>query len=493
MEPGTDLIDLGDDTKTELADPAINSIKRCLGVDFKSRTLSDIIAEILLFQRIPGRGLRPGVDGTYKIHLGSVIWEATEAEAYEFVGKIREDDLLGPPPPRRVQHHSTDKLRKALNADLTLVAQVVGNGNPAWLEREVARVNTRRSRHPLAKNYAEAIELLDDSEPTHPHSSSAVIWIERLAHDLRVTSSQIDAARFASRLRTMDDCEPTKYELFVMAGYLSAGVRIESTDADSTGEFRANCGDQYVHIECKHKNLKAIAPRKVKAVFEKGAHDLRNLMELKDARCLVQISCRTDPSVEELPELIECISRGLENEIGEAGLQIKHRKFAVNLLPGSVVTANSGVQLPAGFDFGFAEANSVKNGTDQIDSENGWGVQWRVQRPSGWIRSVLESLREAASQIPPDTPNIVYLHIPGRGLGEMVTRIDSVQPEIENLLNNRHRRINAVVLTGEAEIYGWSAPDVTTVRCVYRIIVNRNARHPLPENFRIFGRDFTRK
>jgi hypothetical protein len=492
-ELGTHLIDLGNDAKIELDDAVINSIKHSLGVNFKSQTLSDIIAEILLFGRMSGRGLKQGVDGTYRIRLGGVLWEATEAEAYEFVGKIREDELLGPPP--RAHHRSSVELRSALAADLISIAQVVGYDNPTWLKDEIAKVKAGRSKHPLARNYSEANELLEDSDPTLIYSSSAAIWLKTLAHDLRVTNSQIDVRRFASRLRATNDCEPTKYELFVMAGYLSAGVRVELTDSDSTGEFRAFCGDQCVHIECKHKNLSAIAPRKVRAVFEKGAGDFRNLMELKDARYLVLISCRTDPSLEELPELMESISRGLENEIGEAGLQIKHGKFEVKLLPGTVATANSGVQLPAGFDFGFSEATPVKKGTDKISMENGWGVLWRVQRPGGWIRSVVDSLRQAAAQVPSDTPNIVYLHIPGRGLGEMITRIDSVQPEIEDLLSTpeRYRRINAVVLTGEAEIYGWSGPNIATVRYAYLTVENRNARNPLPAKFRVFGRDFTRK
>lgn len=111
------------------------------------------------------------------------------------------------------------------------------------------------------------------------------------------------------------------------------------------------------------------------------------------------------------------------------------------------------------------------------------------------MRSVVESFRQAASQVPADSPNLIYIHVPAGGLGAVTTRIDSVVPEIEDLLSNpgSHKRVNAVVLTGQATLRGWSAPKVTTVKFIYRIVANRNPRNALPSNFRIFGRDFTRK
>src|SRR5262249_16808665 len=92
------LIYLCDDPRADLNDSIINHIKQKLQVDFKSRTLSEIAAEILLFQRIPGRGLRPDLDETYGFNLWGVLWEATEKKPMEFFGRLRENELSGNPP-----------------------------------------------------------------------------------------------------------------------------------------------------------------------------------------------------------------------------------------------------------------------------------------------------------------------------------------------------------------------------------------------------------
>jgi hypothetical protein len=296
-------------------------------------------------------------------------------------------------------------------------------------------------------------------------------------------------------LRDPNDCEPTKYELYVMASYIEAGFRVEKTDADSTGEFRVVEGSQHVHVECKYKSIESMGQRRVKSVFDNANDRFRELMEKKNVKALVQIFCRTDPIEQDLRALIACVARGLENDLGEAGLQLKcGGKFEVSLVPSSWVTADSGVRLPAGFDYGFTEATVEKESSGETRTRRGWGVVWRVLRPSGWIRSVVDSVRQAASQVPAGFPNLVYIHVPAGGLGAVTTRIDSVVPEIEDLLSSpdQHKRVNAVVLTGQATLHDWSAPNVATVRFIYRTVTNRNPRNALPSHFRIFGRDFTR-
>lgn len=496
ISPATaaELLYLGDDEYVELSDAILHEIKGRLGINFKSQKLAEIVAEILLCQLLPGRGLRPGVDGKYRIYLRGLLWEATEVEAYELVGRLREVDLLTPTPCDTSSLN--DDLRPALGNALTTLASIVDQGRPGWLRNEIQRVKDKKSKHPLVTNYVEATSVCEASDAKCIHESPAALWALMLAHDLCATSQYIDIERLSSRLRNPNDCEPAKYELYVMAGYIEAGVRVEKTDADSMGEFRVFEGSQHVHVECKYKSIERMAQRRVKAVFDNGDDRFRELMEKKSTKALVQISCRTDPSEEDLPKLLACVSRALEHDIGETGLQFQcSSKFEVSFLPGIWVTADSGVRLPTGFDYGFAEATVEKDSMGKTRPGRGWGVAWRVLRPGGWMRSVVESFRQAASQVPADSPNLIYIHVPAGGLGAVTTRIDSVVPEIEDLLSNpgSHKRVNAVVLTGQATLRGWSAPKVTTVKFIYRIVANRNPRNALPSNFRIFGRDFTRK
>lgn len=494
VETAAGLIYLGDDGHVDLSDSAINQIKERLRIEFESKKLAEIAAEILLFQRIPSRGLRPDLDGKYRIHLGGLLWEATEVEVYEFVGRLREDKLLGPSP-SNVSKQIVD-LRPALGDALITVAAIVDYGRSGWLDNETDKVKKRRSNHPLATIYSEASKLREGSDFMRIYESSAAIWILMLARDLRVTSPQVDVTRVSSRLRDPSDCEPTKYELYVMASYIEAGVRVEKTDTGSTGEFRVFDGSQPVHVECKYKSMESMGHRRVKAVFDNANAQIRNLMEKKDVEALVQIFCRTDPIEQDLPALITCVSRALENDIGGAGLQLKcGGKFEVSLLANDWVTADSGVSLPGGFDYGFTEAAVERGSSGESGPRRRWGVAWRVLRPGGWMRSVVNSIKQAASQVPARTPNLIYIHVPAGGLGAVTTRIDSVVPEIEDLLSNpdRHTRVNAVVLTGQATLRGWSAPNVASVRFIYRTVANRNSRNALTSNFRVFGQDFTRK
>jgi hypothetical protein len=183
----------------------------------------------------------------------------------------------------------------------------------------------------------------------------------------------------------------------------------------------------------------------------------------------------------------------MSDGISDVGLHIRcSGKFEVELLPSSWIARERGVILPAGFDYGFTEAITDETGPE---ASSGWGVVWRVLNPGGWIRSVTDSVRSAASQVPASSANIIYLHVPTGSLGVVTTRIDCVAPEVEHLLSNpdRHTRVNAVVLTGQATLHGWSSPNDGSVRYVYRAIENAYARNPLPRSFRVFGRDFTRK
>jgi hypothetical protein len=79
-----------------------------------------------------------------------------------------------------------------------------------------------------------------------------------LTQDLSVTLPQLDLTRTAARLRDPGDCEPTRYELYIMASYMREGMRVEKTDTDSTGEFRVFEGGQCVHVECKYKTLDSL-------------------------------------------------------------------------------------------------------------------------------------------------------------------------------------------------------------------------------------------
>lgn len=85
-EADSNLIPLHSDPYVPIEGHVLQSVKRDLGVEFRSSTLADVLAEILLMQLLPGRGLRPGADGIYRINLGGLLRMFTEDEAIQFVG-----------------------------------------------------------------------------------------------------------------------------------------------------------------------------------------------------------------------------------------------------------------------------------------------------------------------------------------------------------------------------------------------------------------------
>lgn len=494
LEYSPELIYLGENAHGDLGDSTIRQIKDTLGINFKSTTLAELIAEILLLRLIPGRGLRPGLDGRYTVHLNGQLWQTTESEAYEFVGRLREPELLKifsndtPPQP--------SDIRPVLDESLIHLASIVDYDRPGWLVKEIEKVKQKRSNNPLVMNYIEAKELYEASDLLHIHKSSAVLWILMLAHDLRVTSGVLSVRQLSPRFRSASDCEPTKYELYVMARYIEADIEVEKTDSHRTGEFRALNNGQCVHIECKYKSISSIGPRRVREVFDRADARLKEILSVSNARVFVQISCRTDPTSEDLTPLIDCISEALGKDIPEDGMELEcGGKFKICLIPGAVLTTDSEIRLPAGFDYGFVESTLKADSSGIPRPIPAWGVAWCVIRPGGWIRSVVDSVRKAASQVPSDSPNLIYVHVPSGKLGAVHTRIDSVAPAVEELFSSRDRytRVNTVILSGQAVLENSSTPKTLTNRYIYRAVNNNTPRNALPPNFRVFGRDFTRK
>jgi hypothetical protein len=495
IESSPELIYLGQDSKAPLPQTSIDAIKKYLKIDFHSKSLEQILAEILLFRLIPGRGIGPQLDGTYVIHLGALKWEATESEVFEFVGRLREPALLSLGTSAPSREAVTTDLRNPLSDALQLIADVVNSGQPEWLEKEAEKVNRQQSAHPLVIRYIEARSYLQDPNSTRIARSPAANWILMLAYDMRATSEHVSTERLAPRLRNPKDCEPTRYELYVMASYIDAGIRIQTTDANKTGEFKAFADTTGVYIECKHKNIDALSPRRVQEVFDKANTQLQQITDQAGIRVFIKISCRTDPTESDLPGLVEFVSSALKNEFRGTSLSLKFSsKFEIDFIPGQNLTDGASILLPKGLDYSFAQGTLDKDPAGAHIVTGGYGVGWTVTRPGGWIRSVVESIRQAASQLPADSANIIYIHVPTGGLGAMTTRLDTVMPEIENLLSSQdsYKRINAVVLSGEALLPTSSSEDIVTLRFIYRIARNTTPRTALPENFRIFGSDFTR-
>ena len=71
------------------------------------------------------------------------MWEVTETEAYDFVGKLRETELLGQPAARPGQRIAD--LRPRLDRALIAIAHVVNHDRSGWLDKEIEKVKRKQS------------------------------------------------------------------------------------------------------------------------------------------------------------------------------------------------------------------------------------------------------------------------------------------------------------------------------------------------------------
>ncbi len=488
-EQDPDLIPLGTDMQAELSDSLIGQISTSVGVNLIHTKLVDVITEVLFRQ---GR-IRPAADGKYQIYLGSCIRELSAEEGVAFIGKILVAEQSKKT--KTLQRDGTRKLSGLVKASLEAIRAVVNRGEPGWLEREVDLLGQQESLHPLIDNYKKASTALGGGEDAL-WNSHACNWVMMLANDMGIIADRgIDPGLFAPRLRTLHDCEPTMYELYVMAGYCEAGARVEKTDYGRAGEFRVTWNGTWVYVECKRKSPISVRDRQVEEIYRRGTEELHSLMKRHNSYIEVQISCRTDPNENDLATVIGAVEDALTNGVS-CGKACKIGKLEITVGPIQMDAAGpssgfSGLRVPAGFEHAACqgEVASVENGIPVL--KNVWSIAWRSQLGSGWVKSALESFRLAASQLPKEGPGLVYLEVPGGTEETVFGRLAILEPAVEKQIGSE-KRVNAAILTATCLVTDKLDQSVAVTRVIYKTISSKDARTPLPEGFKVLGRHVTR-
>ncbi|OGO43100.1 MAG: hypothetical protein A2137_07770 [Chloroflexi bacterium RBG_16_58_8] len=379
-----------------------------------------------------------------------------------------------------------------VKAALDNIKRVVEIGKTGWLDEVLA--DQSKISHPLVANFGASQKAITNGE-TALNGSHAVIWVMMLARDLQTVLSLIDTKLIAVRLRSPGDVESTKYELFVMAGYYEAGIQVEKTDINKTGEFRIKTGNGYVFIECKHKTAESIRERNIKEIYELGTKELYHLMDRLKKPCIIHITTNTDPKERDLTILMELVEQGLSRDIG-SGVRNRRGKYQVLILPSEwgmhSDQSATGVRAPGGYEYAETEAVLREDATGKRIATGTRGIAWYSARPSDWLRSAIDSFRKAAEQLPKNDCGLIYLDLPEGDENILRVRMDMVSKELQRLLT-QHQRINVIVLTGLSTVFGYSGPGIATTRVLYKVIYNPRPRLALPSGFKVFGDHFTRK
>lgn len=438
LDRDPELIPLGTDPYANLPEELRKQVQEALGESFSSLNLSDIIFEVLLRRG----GLRPSPDGKYQVWLGSLLKESNAEEAIAFIGRIASlhtgKSALTSASRRRCE------LGGPLREALETVAWLANHGDPGWLERELKVLAGQRRCNPLASNYKKAQEALMAGEDEMWRSHS-VHWIMMLARDASIAANLLDLGVLAARLRSDHDCEPVKYELYVMAGYLEAGAQVRKTDQGRTGEFRVAWNGPWVHVECKQKSEMSLRDRHMKEAYERTTQELHQLMVRKNAFAQIHISSNTDLRQEALAHVMRVVDEGLTSTIGP-GKRYKRGKLEILIVPSSSgePSTRGGPRIPMGYDYAVSEGRVAQVTEEGPVFENLWCVAWRSSQPSDWIKSSLESFHQAASQLPKEGPSLVYIEVPPGTEDVVAGRVEVLAGAMEKALKKR-KRINAVI------------------------------------------------
>lgn len=483
VEQDPDIIPLGMEIHAELTDTLIGQLSAIVGVSLIHRKLVDVITEVLFRQ---GR-LRPAPDGKYHIHLGSLVYELSADEATAFIGKLL---VAGrPKEPTRSKRDRARQLSGLVKASLDGIKQVVNKGVPDWLEGELSGLGEQQSSHPLVNNYRECLVALQAGEDAL-WGSHACNWMLMLSNDISIVERAVDIGLLSSRLRTLHDCEPTQYELYVMAGFIEAGAHVEKTDYGRVGEFRVSWNSNWVYVECKRKSAMSVRDRQVGELYRRGTEELHSLMRQHNCYIHVRISCRTDPNDNDLGSITTVVGQALRDGV-VCERDYKMGKLEITVGPIPIERDPSrydalGIMTPSGYEYAVSEGRVARIEDGKPVLENVWSVAWRSQLGSDWLKSALESFRSAASQLPKEDPGLVYLEVPEGTENVVFGRIALLCPAIEQELRSR-RRVNAVVLTARCLVTDEVDSSVAITRIVYKTILNKDPRTPLPEGFRILG------
>ncbi len=440
LDGNPETICLGADPHAPLPESLRQRLNDALEVKCGGVSISDILMELCL----SSPDFRPNLDGKYEIHLGGLLKELTEEEAMAFIGRI----VTAKDPPH-VPSDRTQKLSDQLRTALESVAALANYKRAGWLEKQRCALVLQQSKHPLAINYQQACNDLAAGEEAI-WSSHAAHWVMMLARDVDLLADKLNLPQVAGRLRSPKDCEPTKFELYVMAAYQRVGARLEKTDNNRTGEFRVKHGDSYIYVECKQKSLDSVKERRVREIYKRGTEYLQDLMLRRSLFATIHITLSSDPIEADLEEILKVV----DQEFPRDSSQVKHLKKGksqILIIPSRIPPPSGAdhqmLKTPRGYDHAVSQGRVQENANGGKILVDVWGVAWRSLRPTGWVTSAIESVKNAAKQLPSDEPSLIYLEVP-RGDHEVVAgRIAFLARRIQPFLESR-KRINALILTG---------------------------------------------
>jgi hypothetical protein len=479
LETDPDLVDLGPDAHAPLLDSKKDQLQDALGTKLWSKSVVDILMELFLARR----DLQSNLEGKYQIYLGGLLKEFSEDEVMSFIGRI-----VSAHDPPHVPSDRSKKLSSHLQASLETIRNLVNRKKPGWLEKELAAAKLGKNKHPLASNFQQASEALAAGEEAI-WSSHAANWVMMLAGDVGILANKLNIEQLAGRLRSVGDCEPTKFELYVMAAYQAAGVEIEKTDSNRTGEFRVIENGSYAYVECKQKTIDSVKERSVRDIYKQGTELLRDMMERYNSYAQVLITLSSDPEETDLKIILQAIEQEFLNHSDQIR-RLRKGKNEILIVPSS--SEQSGITTPKGYDCAVSSGKVQVNKEGQGIVENAWGVAWRSLTPTGWVSSALDSLRKAAKQLPKNSPGLVYLQVPFGPhevvAGRMAVLASKMQPQLE-----LRKGVNAVILIGQSLRTDPSSPNIAITSYRYQTIFQKDPRLPLPDGFKFFGCHYNRK
>jgi hypothetical protein len=335
-----------------------------------------------------------------------------------------------------------------------LVEKAIGK---AWLDAEVRRATSRIP--PSRKTFSQwelsriqraiAHPLISEIRQIFQDGQGYLFRHDLLENCLEQLFSALDFKSLRPRLRSAREYEKVEYELLVAAAYARYGCQVTPNLTSKGADMEVRAGsDEPVWIECKRKDTRTASEAGMKSFREQIDGRLIDALSSSGLNYNVTFDVSGDPTHLRPEDLIA-------NTVSLCSRSDNTSENICDCVSVSVVKlADPGARIPADVLDLFRQSpagmrkSSMGVEADQAFHVDPIQVQWNIPDDAdGRRKGVLESLREAASQLPASGRGVIYIDINLKDYDQITDTFDDANQDIQSELSHHHGRVNCVVVT----------------------------------------------
>ena len=348
-----------------------------------------------------------------------------------------------------------------------------------WIKRKLNQLDSKpppknlqkhdymfqKGPHPLIELLRRIKSQMKDTLDTKElHATDELLELARLGINLEKCEG---CKGFDQRIRTrLKGCEfqSTAFEVQVAAAYINRGYEVEFIEEGSKPGVRTP--DLLVitpfgpfYVECKHKEQESARDKRINKVWDTIEKEILNYLAQRKMNFAVAAKALQDPISADCQYLIDKIKSLIDersNSTQLLGEEIFSKKdetgcfsIAVNKIVDYDVELEAAAlegQTSEAFDREKMEVSVKRNEDGTCTWKNPRWMTFKCSNPPDKIVGVIQSFKDAASQLPKTGAGVVWIELREYTNAE---QLESDLKRLERLILAKlssHRRVNAVIL-----------------------------------------------